>query len=52
METDEITIAARNSDSIMKFGANFVQKIGGDSLNEFLQGIRQLARLQTDLRRT
>lgn len=51
MKSDEVTIAAKNDELIMKYGANTVEKLGGDRLHEVSQGLRQLSRLLIDLRR-
>ena len=51
MKSDEVTIPAKNDELIMKYGANTVEKLGGDRLHEVSQGLRQLSRLLIDLRR-
>ena len=51
MKSDEVTMAAKNDELIMKYGANTVEKLGGDRLHEVSQGLRQLSRLLIDLRR-
>ena len=44
MKSDEVTMAATNDELIMKYGANTVEKLGGDRLHEVSQGLRQLSR--------
>ena len=51
MKSDEVTMAAKNDELIMKYGPNTVEKLGGDRLHEVSQGLRQLSRLLIDLRR-
>ena len=50
MKSDEITIAARHDDLILKYGTHLAEKVGGERLHEVSQGMRQLARLLLDLR--
>ena len=50
MKSDEVTIAARNDDLIMKFGVHLAEKLGGERLHEVSQGMQQLSRLLHDLR--
>ena len=46
MKSDEVTIAARNDELIMRYGTYFAEKVGGECHHEVPQGIQQLARLQ------
>ena len=50
MKSDEITLAARNDDLIIKYGTHLAEKVGGERLHEVSQGMRQLARLLLFLR--
>ena len=50
MKSDEITIAAKTDNLIVKYGTHLTEKVGGERLHAVSQGMRQLGRLLLYLR--